>query len=568
MIRLSVVLATLAFSSLIAASPRFSVSFPAERSAKPVDGRILLCLSTDPSDEPRNQINDTPRSQIVFGMDVDGLNPGQAVTLDEKAFGYPIRSLADVPPGEYYVQAVLNRYETFHLANGHTVKLHPDNGEGQHWNLTPGNFYNKPQELMIGADSSISLSLAQEIPPIPEPQDTKYIRHVRIQSTLLTKFWGRPTYLGAIILLPEGFDQHTEAHFPVMIFHDHFVSAFDNFRTEPPDPALKPDYSERFHISGYNRIQQEEAYKFYQQWISPKFPRFLVVKIQHANPYYDDSYAVNSANLGPYGDAIETELMPYIEKTFRGLEAGWAHFTYGGSTGGWEALAVQMFYPDHYNGTFAACPDPVDFHAYTTINLYDDKNAYVLQGAHTQVESPAMRDYLGHVTITQRGVNYYELALGSHGRSGEQYDIWQAVFSPAGDDGYPKKIFDKLTGEIDHEVAAYWRDHYDLTHILERDWSTLGPKLQGKLHIYVGYMDTYYLNDSVYRLQDFLEKTKDPPYQGEVKYGDRAEHCWNGDPKLPNYLSRLHYNTMYLPKIMERMQQTAPAGADLNSWRY
>jgi hypothetical protein len=568
MIRLSVVLATLAFSSLIAASPRFSVSFPAERSAKPVDGRILLCLSTDPSDEPRNQINDTPRSQIVFGMDVDGLNPGQAVTLDEKAFGYPIRSLADVPPGEYYVQAVLNRYETFHLANGHTVKLHPDNGEGQHWNLTPGNFYNKPQELMIGADSSISLSLAQEIPPIPEPQDTKYIRHVRIQSTLLTKFWGRPTYLGAIILLPEGFDQHTEAHFPVMIFHDHFVSAFDNFRTEPPDPALKPDYSERFHISGYNRIQQEEAYKFYQQWISPKFPRFLVVKIQHANPYYDDSYAVNSANLGPYGDAIETELMPYIEKKFRGIEAGWAHFTYGGSTGGWEALAVQMFYPDHYNGTFAACPDPVDFHAYTTINLYDDKNAYVLQGAHTQVESPAMRDYLGHVTITQRGVNYYELALGSHGRSGEQYDIWQAVFSPAGDDGYPKKIFDKLTGEIDHEVAAYWRDHYDLTHILERDWSTLGPKLQGKLHIYVGYMDTYYLNDSVYRLQDFLEKTKDPPYQGEVKYGDRAEHCWNGDPKLPNYLSRLHYNTMYLPKIMERMQQTAPAGADLNSWRY
>jgi hypothetical protein len=568
MIRLSVVLATLAFSSLIAASPRFSVSFPAERSAKPVDGRILLCLSTDPSDEPRNQINDTPRSQIVFGMDVDGLNPGQAVTLDEKAFGYPIRSLADVPPGEYYVQAVLNRYETFHLANGHTVKLHPDNGEGQHWNLTPGNFYNKPQELMIGADSSISLSLAQEIPPIPEPQDTKYIRHVRIQSTLLTKFWGRPTYLGAIILLPEGFDQHTEAHFPVMIFHDHFVSAFDNFRTEPPDPALKPDYSERFHISGYNRIQQEEAYKFYQQWISPKFPRFLVVKIQHANPYYDDSYAVNSANLGPYGDAIETELMPYIEKKFRGIEAGWAHFTYGGSTGGWEALAVQMFYPNHYNGTFAACPDPVDFHAYTTINLYDDKNAYVLQGAHTQVESPAMRDYLGHVTITQRGVNYYELALGSHGRSGEQYDIWQAVFSPAGDDGYPKKIFDKLTGEIDHEVAAYWRDHYDLTHILERDWSTLGPKLQGKLHIYVGYMDTYYLNDSVYRLQDFLEKTKDPPYQGEVKYGDRAEHCWNGDPKLPNYLSRLHYNTMYLPKIMERMQQTAPAGADLNSWRY
>jgi hypothetical protein len=179
-----------------------------------------------------------------------------------------------------------------------------------------------------------------------------------------------------------------------------------------------------------------------------------------------------------------------------------------------------------------------------------------------------MRDYLGHITATQRDVNSYELALGSNGRSGEQYDIWQAVFSPTGSDGYPKKIFNKLTGEIDPAVAAYWRDHYDLSHILQRDWATLGPKLRGKLHVYVGTADTYYLTDAVYYVQDFLEKTKNPPYDGEIKYGDRAEHCWNGDPNLPNALSRLHYNTMYLPKILERMQKTAPAGADLTSWRY
>jgi hypothetical protein len=560
--------AALVFSGLAAAAPTFSISFPASRSAAPLDGRLLLCLSTDPSDEPRNQINDTLKSQIIFGINVDGMKPGRAAVIDDQAFGYPIQRLSELPAGEYYVQAVLNRYETFHLANGHIVKLHPDNGEGQHWNLTPGNFYSKPEKIAIGASSKISISMTEEIPAIPEFKDTKYIRHIRIQSQLLTKFWGRPMYLGALVLVPEGFDEHPEAHFPVMIFHDHFVDGFDNFRTEPPDANLKPDYSERFHISGYNRIQQEEAYKFYQQWISPKFPRFLVVKIQHANPYYDDSYAVNSENLGPYGDAIETELMPYLEKKFRGIGEGWARFTYGGSTGGWEALAVQTFYPDHYNGAFAACPDPVDFHAYTVVNLYDDKNAYVLQGAHKQVEVPAMRDYLGHVTITQRGVNYYELALGDKGRSGEQYDIWQAVFSPAGEDGYPKKIFDKMTGEIDHDVANYWRDHYDLTHILQRDWAILGPKLQGKIHVYVGTADTYYLTDAVYYLQDFLEKTSNPPYDGEVTYGDRAEHCWNGDPKLPNYLSRLHYNTMYLPKILDRIQKTAPAGADLTSWRY
>ena len=121
----------------------------------------------------------------------------------------------------------------------------------------------------------------------------------------------------------------------------------------------------------------------------------LIAEINHANPYYDDSYAVNSANLGPYGDAIETELIPAIEKQFRGIGQGWARFVYGGSTGGWESMAVQMFYPDHYNGAFVACPDPVDFRAYTTINLYQDKNAFYMQGAHADMPQPAMRDYLG-----------------------------------------------------------------------------------------------------------------------------------------------------------------------------
>jgi hypothetical protein len=549
-------------------APKFAISFPPERSAHPVDGRLLLVLSTDPAAEPRMQINDTPKTQLIFGIDVDGMAPGKAALIDEQAFGYPVRSLASVRPGEYYVQTVLHRYETFHRADGHTVKLPMDRGEGQHWNLAPGNFYSKPKKTTIAGSGTVTLSLSEEIPPIAPPKDTKYIRHVRIQSALLSRFWGRPMYLGANVLVPEGFDRHTEAHYPVAIFHGHFPADLEGFRTEPPDPNLKPDYNERFHVAGYNRIQQQEAYKFYQQWIAPGFPRFLVVEIQHANPYYDDSYAVNSANLGPYGDAIETELIPYVEKQFRGMGQGWARFTYGGSTGGWEALAVQMFYPDDYNGAFAACPDPIDFRAFTTINIYEDRNAYMIEGPHKTIDQPGMRDYLGHVTATTRDLNYYELALGTHGRSGEQFDIWQAVYSPVGADGYPRKIFDKLRGAIDHSVAQYWRDHYDLTHILARDWSTLGPKLRGKIHLYAGSADTYFLNDAVYYAEDFLRGTTDPPYEGEVKYGDRAEHCWNGDPGLPNYLSRLHYNTMYVPKMLERMEKSAPPAADLKSWRY
>lgn len=548
-------------------SARFAVSFAGINEAQ--DGRVYLLLSTDPSDEPRMQIDDTPNSQIIFGVDVDGLKPGQSVLVDEHVDGYPIRSLRDLPAGEYFVQAVLHRYETFHRSDGKTVKLPMDRGEGQHWNVAPGNIYSKPQKITVGKGGApIALVMDQLIPPIPEAKDTQYVRHLRIQSELLTKFWGRPMYLSALVLVPEGFDSHPESHFPLMIAHDHFVSEFSDFRTAPPDSDLKADYSDRFHVSGYNRIQQEESYKNYQQWISKGFPRFLVVKIQHANPYYDDSYAVNSANVGPYGDAIETELIPAIEKKFRAIGQGWARFVYGGSTGGWEALAVQIFYPDHYNGAFGACPDPVDFRSYEVIDLYHDKNAFYLQGAHKRVEQSAMRDYLGHTLLTVKENNAYELALGSKGRSGEQFDIWQAVYSPVGDDGYPKPIFDKRTGVIDSDVANYWRDHYDLRAILEKNWSSLGPKLRGKLHLYCGSADTYFLNDAVYKMEDFLKTTTNPPYEGEVKYGERAEHCWNGDPTRPNYITRLHYNTMYLDKMLDRIAKTAPVGADVTSWRY
>jgi hypothetical protein len=554
-----------AFSSK---TPQFELAFSKERSAQPLDGRLLLLLSTDPAEEPRMQIGLSVKTQLVFGIDVDGLRPGEPVIVGEQAYGYPLRHLSDVKPGEYYVQGVLHRYETFYRADGHTVKLPMDRGEGQHWNLAPGNLYSHPQTITLGPNSGrISIVLDQEIPPIPSPVDTKYIKHIKIKSELLTKFWGRPIYLGANILVPEGFDDHPQSHYPLIIFHDHFVPDFDGFRPEPPDPNLKPDYSERFHISGYNHVVQEEAHKFYQQWTAPDFPRVLIVKIAHANPYYDDSYAVNSANLGPYGDAIETELIPEIEKQFRGLGQGWARFVYGGSTGGWEALAVQTFYPDHYNGAFVACPDPVDFRAYTVIDLYKDRNAFYLEGPHRKMMQPGMRDYLGHTLVTAAEANQYELALGSHGRSGEQFDIWQAVYSPVGSDGYPQPIFDKETGEIDYAVAAHWKENYDLRYILERDWPTLGTKLQGKLHIYCGSADSYFLNNAVYLLEDFLKATN-PPYEGEVKYGERAEHCWNGDPNLPNHLSRLHYNTMYLPKIVDRILKTAPAGADLTSWRY
>lgn len=552
------------------AGPVFEVSFSQELIDQAQDGRLVLMLSKDESAEPRFQIADGPGTQLAFGIDVENWEPGQKVLVDAEAFGYPIRSLKDIEAGEYNVQALLNRYETYNLKDGRVLKLPPDKGEGQQWNRKPGNFYNTPIKVNVDPKGGrIAVNLDQEIPSIEAPADTKYIKHIKMKSEMLSEWWGRDVYLGANVLVPHGFDEHPEAHYPLMIFHGHFPYTFSGFREDPPDPDLKPDYAARFGISGYNIIQQEEAHNFYKQWTGPNFPRYIVIEIQHPTPYYDDSYAVNSANQGPYGDAITYELIPHIEDMFRGIGEGWSRFLYGGSTGGWEALAVQVMYPDEYGAAFAACPDPIDFQAYTQVNIYEDKNAYYLESQFKKTPRPGHRNYLGHVSSTLVDMNHRELVLGSKGRSGQQWDIWEATFSPVGEDGYPARLWDKITGDINPEVAAYWKENYDIGHILRRDWENgLGEKLKGKIHIYCGDMDNYYLNNAVYLVEEFLENTKNPYYAGEVDYGDRAEHCWNGDHENPNYISRLRYNTFYLPRIMKIIERDAPAGADTKSWRY
>lgn len=549
---------------------KITVSFSETISQEALDGRLILMFADDPDSEPRFQISPGLNAQPVFGMNVEAMAPAKPQVFDEQVFGFPYESLADLPPGEYWVQALLHVYETFNLSTGHTVKLPMDNGEGQQWNRSPGNIYSKPVQITVSEKgiSSIDIVMDQVIPPIEEAEDTEWIKHIKIKSEKLSEFWGRDMYLGAHVLLPKGFEENPEARYPLMIFHGHFPSDFGGFRTIPPDEDLEPDYSARFGVAGYNKIQQQEAYDFYQRWTSTDFPRFLIIEIQHPTPYYDDSYAVNSASQGPYGDAITHELIPYIEEQFRGIGQGWSRFLYGGSTGGWEALAVQVKYPEEYNGCFAACPDPIDFRAYCLTNIYEDQNAYYYQSNHKKLEVPAHRDYLGQVQTTVKDYNHLELVLGDNSRSGQQWDIWEATYSPQDTDGYPKRLWDKKTGDIDPSVAEYWKENYDLRYIMERDWDKLGDDLKGKIHIYCGDMDNYYLNNAVYLMEDFLESTTDPYYDGEVLYGDRAEHCWNGDPEQPNHISRLRYNSMYVPKIMKRIAESAPPGADLSSWIY
>ena len=550
----------LAQSSKSPSHLRFEIIFPEAQSAgKPLDGHILLGISTDKASEPRYQLSEEEASSAqFFGLDVDNWKPGQPAILDSTALGYPLNSLDQLPAGDYYVQAVLNVYETFHRSDGHTVKLPPDQGEGQQWFNKPGNLLNKPQLIHIDPQSNsvIRISLTEKIPPIELAKDTKYIKHIRMQSKLLSNFWGRPVYLGAIVLLPEGFDQHPTAHYPLLVHQGHFEADWDFFQEKGPDSA-KPDELQYLQF----------ANRFYQDWTSGRLPRMLILTIQHANPYYDDSYAVNSANLGPYGDAITQELIPEVEKRFRAIGQPWARAVEGGSTGGWEATASQIFYPDFYNGAYCNCPDPIDFRAYQQVNIYDDKNAFYVEGPFGKVPRGEERTPTGALLAVMEPAVRREEVMGTHGRSTEQFGIWQAVFSPVGADGYPKPIWNPSTGVIDPEVAAYWKDHYDLRYILQRDIATLGPKLAGKLHFAVGDMDTWYLNNAVHLMQNFVDSPQNPYRVADFEYSPGKPHCYMGGGDISNLES---YGTLYqriMPQIARHMTATAPAGADM-SWKY
>lgn len=300
-------------------------------------------------------------------------------------------------------------------------------------------------------------------------------------------------------------------------------------------------------------------------WLSDDAPRVLAVTFRDANPFYDTSYEINSANMGPSGDATVRELIPYIEQRFRAIGEPWARLLAGGSTGGWEALALQVFYPDEFAGTWAWCPDPVDFHYYQIVNVYQDDNAYFTEYEWHRVERPNARRSDGNIRSTIRQENLMERARGPDGRSGGQWAIWEALFSPVGSNGYPKPIWDQVTGAIDKQVAQYWREHYDINHRLQRNWKTLGPKLRGKIHVATGDMDSYYLNEAVYLLQAFLDSTTSPPAEATFEYGRRKPHCFSGySPDRPG--EDLAY-TEFIRIAAEFMWNRMPDGGDGGWWR-
>jgi hypothetical protein len=431
-----------------------------------------------------------------------------------------------------------------------------DQWEGQKFNVSPGNLISGVQKVKLGPafSSSVKLLLNDTIPQIKLPEDTKWVKHIKIKSELLTKFWGYPMYLGATILLPKDYDEHKDVYYPVEYEQTHFSLGPPHGFDPVEEPETEAERARRI------RNSDETGNEFYRTWLSDDFPRMICVDFQHPTPYYDDSYAVNSANNGPFGDAILTELIPYIENHYRIIKEPYARILSGGSTGGWEALALQVYHPDFFGGSFVFYPDPIDFTSYGIVDIYNDENAFTVPTSEWGTEErPYYRANNGQTYGTLRNQSYVEGVLGSKGRSCEQLNIWEAVYGPTDKEGYPAPLWNPSTGVIDHSVAQYMKEHnYDLREYMERNWKELGPKLKGKLRFFCGDMDNLFLNLGVYKMEEFLSKTTDPYYDGSFEYGRPLKgHGW-----------RPVNNAELLKMICEKVLKNTPKESLPVKWMY
>lgn len=513
----------------MAANPRFEVSFPKAAHPEAVTGMVYVAVSRENDRTPVEQTSTT--GVPLFSTCIQALKPGIAAVIDGKSRSYPLASLRDLPAGKYWVQPFVNIYTRFPRADGKTVWLHMDQWEGQDWKRSPGNLFGTPVQITFNPKSSRPIRLVADkiIPPIQIPADTGMVKRIRIKSDILSKWWGQPIYLGATVLLPRDYALHPDVKFPVNYIHEHFT-------LEAP--------------GGFGK-----GGDFDKLWLDNRTPRFLYVSLQHPSPYYDNSYGVNSENNGPYGDAILYELIPAIEKQFRAIAQPWARILTGGSTGGWIAVAHQVVHPDFFGGCFASCPDALDFTCHQIVNIYEDENAYHVHNEWMKVPRPNERKTDGNILSMMEDENHYELVVGDKSRSGGQWDIWEATYSPVGKDGYPQRIWDKSTGQIDRRVAEQWKK-YDIRLILETNWAALGPKVADKLNIYVGDMDSYYLNNAVEKLNTFLSTADNPKFTGEIIFKRRAPHGWGQSA------------AELLEKMTRQIKKTAPPRADLEGWRY
>lgn len=540
----------------------------------PVNGRVFLIIAKARDDAPEPRLTTGVTGNPLWAMDVSNLTAGDVVDLlpgSPGVSGYPLDSFQDLPTGNYLAQAFINVYTTFDRADGKVIRAHLNSGAFQNPFKSPGNAYSEVIPFRVDPSSRLQLSL--NVDRVIEPsrplregevlqqgnfEDTPWVKYVKIRSERLSEFWGRDMYIGANVLLPTGYEQNPEAVYPVLYMQGHS----SGLTPVPwsPEEWFKPNYQAN-HPGVANQLDG-----FYDQWTSGQLSKLVIITFRDANPFFDTSYSVNSKNVGPYQDAIIEELIPYLEKNFRLVDEPWGRVLAGRSTGGWEAAAMMIFNPEFFAGSFPWAPDPVDFRKLMQINIYEYENAFYNQLEWISTPLPAQRETDGLVNYLVRDEQAYEEVVADRDRSGGQWGIWRALFSPVDEDGYPKPLWDPETGEIDPEIAEYWRENWDLSYIVQRDWEDLGPALSGKLHFAVGRLDNYYLQESVYLIEERLEELVNPPANATFQYGTLGRHSWIGHS--PNNPGKQMTYAEFVDIVGKYIKTNAPSSADLESWNY
>lgn len=447
------------------------------------EGRLFLFLSKNPNVEPRTQIWPNPRNKTyIFAKNINNFNSNTSLIISDTEDWESTTefALSTLPKGEYYAQVLWDQ-NTSESRIG-----------------APGNIYSEKQKIVINGEAiNFNVSLNKVIPQrtITEHNLAKVID---LKSELLSEFWDKAMHLKASILLPHNYNANKA-------------------------------YAIRYNVAGYggrytriNRLLNNP--EFMEWWDSPESPQIITVFLDGEGPF-GDSYQMDSDNSGPYGESLVKELIPYIENTYRGTDDMKTRFVDGCSTGGWVSLGLQLYYPDTFNGVFSYSPDSIEFENYQLVNIYTDKNAFTNE---FNYERPVMRNTMGEPVLALREFIQYENVLGNSNtylNSGGQFSAHTALYSPKGDNGLPKPLFDPKTGVIDAEVAEHWKK-YDFKLHAKKNWATLGPKLQGKIYVWMGDMDDFYLNPATRAFDEFLKTTQNPKSDAVIEFSAMQGHCW------------------------------------------
>ncbi|NQU87430.1 MAG: hypothetical protein HQ541_16880 [Mariniphaga sp.] len=446
------------------------------------NGRLFLFVSSSQSREPRWSTWPNSSNKI-FALNVSDWNKKEAFVIDgnTKLTKSVEANLDALPEGKYTVQVLWDQDINESGINA------------------PGNLYSKAISLELNKSTTLQIPLEQLVQPT-QFIENEILKLVDIKSDVVSKFWNKEMRIKAAVILPSGYYKNPDKKYPI-----------------------------RYNIAGYGgrytraaRLTREGS-NFHKWWMTDEAPQIINVFLDGEGPF-GDCYQLDSDNSGPYGTALIEEVIPYIEKKYRAIGIPESRFLDGCSTGGWVSLALQIFYPDFFNGCFSYSPDQVDFENCQLINIYKDENAFINEFGYLR---PIVRNVDGEPRVSQKDFIQFENVLGTSDtylNSGGQFSAFTALFSPKGENGLPKPMFDPISGVIDREVAKHW-EKYDLKLYVENNWETLGPKLQGKLWIWGADMDNFYLNPALRAFDEMLKNMDNPKSDAKISFSAMAGHC-------------------------------------------